>query len=209
MTDQLNLRGKSVAIVGPAESIGDQSAQVEACDFVIRCNHRWNGHDELTGYGSRVDAAFYSVAGSRAVKSNEPLLGSIPYIILKQGAENVNHPRVSRAPEPFKMANQVPIILNWLQDFHPSEVHIFGADFYTSGYEGSTQEAYLPGYDSHQYWLDINKHDQRLQHEWMRAFQDRTSLIKGDSRLLKLLSLSTDEFMARLNDAWREVHNNE
>jgi len=186
-----SLTGKSVALVGPAPSLGDQSAQVESCDIIIRCNYRWNGNDILDGYGERTDAAFYSIAGSKSVIEFPSILDGLPWVILKDGAPDFAHPNIVRAMDPFPMANQLPILLNFVEPFEPSEIHIFGADFYTSGYERATQVSYLSGYDPSQYWKDLQLHDQSVQHVWMKTFQERTGLVKGDSRMVDLLSYST------------------
>jgi hypothetical protein len=199
-----NLEGKTVAVVGPAVPLYDQCAEVEACDFIIRCNYRWNGYEQLEGYGERTDAAFYSCAGSRAARDNPSAWENLPYVILKQAGVHLSHPRVIQTKNPFDLANQVPILLHWLEGLKPAEIHVFGADFYTSGYTGSTVDAYLPDYNPVQYWKDIQTHDQSLQHKWIKAFQERTGLIKGDSRMVELLSISTEEVVARLNEAWKE-----
>jgi hypothetical protein len=95
-------------------------------------------------------------------------------------------------------------ILNDIEQFNPSAVWIFGADFYSSGFEDSTQATYRTDATLEQTWKDLNTHDQRAQHEWMKAFQERTGLVKGDSRMVELLSISTEEVIARLNEAWGE-----
>jgi hypothetical protein len=204
MTNQLNLKGKSVALVGPAKAVGDQSAEVQACDFIIRCNYRWNGHDPLAGYGERTDAAFYNIKGSKSVRNFPSLFQDIPWIILKRAAHPLEHPQIVQTKEPFEHANQIPILLNWLEPFEPSGVYVFGADFYTSGFHDSAQTEYRPDREFGEYWKAIRFHDQGKQHSWMSEFQDRTRLIKGDSRMVELLSLTTEEVIARLHEAWRE-----
>ena len=200
------IEGKSIAIVGPAVSVGDQSEQVEACDTVIRCNYRWNGAEAPTGYGERLDVAFYSIFAAQNLLQNQTLLDSLPCVVLKHGSPQVPHPNARHAVlDPFDHANQVPIILNDIEQFNPSAVWIFGADFYSSGFEDSTQATYRTDATLEQTWKDLNTHDQRAQHEWMKAFQDRTGLVKGDSRMVELLSISTDELMTRLNNAWENI----
>ena len=200
------IEGKTVALVGPAYSVGDQGAEVEACDTVIRCNYRWNAGEPVTGYGERLDVAFYSIFGAHSLLKNETLLNSVPCVVLKYGAPPVPHRNARHASrDPFSHANQIPIILNDIEQFNPAGVWVFGADFYTSGPEASTQENYRTDATLEQTWKDLNTHNQRAQHEWMKAFQERTGLIKGDSRIVELLSISTDEMMTRLRDAWRSV----
>jgi hypothetical protein len=204
MTNKLNLKDKSVAVVGPAVPLLDQSAEVEACDVIIRCNYRWNGHERLYGYGERTEGAFYNGLASKSVSHDEAVLSELDFVLLKDNAVEVPHAMTVRTARPFDLANQVPIILHWLESFEPAEIHVFGSDFYTSGYEGSTHYEYLPDYDPQQYWKDLQTHNQAAQHSWVKAFQERTGLIKGDSRMMELLSLTTEEVIARLNEAWRE-----
>lgn len=206
MTDQLNLKGKSVALVGPAKPVGDQSAEVEACDFIIRCDYRWNGHNPLVGYGERIDAAFYSLMGAKEANNHPEFWQDIPWVLLKHGSVPMNHPRTINLLPPIHSANQMPYLAKWLETMGPREIHIFGADFYTSGPEGFQQKGYTPeGQTLNQSWSSIKEHNQALNHQWMREFQDRTRLIKGDSRMVELLSLTTEEVVARLNEAWRGI----
>ena len=199
------ITGKTVAIVGPAESVGDQSAEVEACDTIIRCNYKWNGNEPLENYGERVDIGFYNIAGARRIGKRTELLESLPYILLKPRAPIPPHPNVSYTKkEPFERANQVQIILNEIEEYEPAGVWIFGSDFYTSGPEGYYQESYK-ALDLVDQLKSIKFHDQSKQHRWLKNFHERTGLIKGDERMLGLLSLSTDEIKVKVHKAWKDV----
>jgi hypothetical protein len=201
-----NLTGKTVAIVGPAEAVGDQSAEVEACDYIIRTNHRWRNFEALTGFGGRTDAVFLSVMGAEAVKNQMNVLSGIDWVIQKHGGPDIQFPRVVKADNPFSLANQVPILLNFLEPYNPAAVWVFGADFYTGGPDTFQQPQYRNPISLEEHWSNLNKHDQGVNHQWVKAFQDRTGLIQGDSRMVELLSLTTEEVLARLFDAWRTVH---
>jgi hypothetical protein len=198
------IQGKTVALVGPADSVGDQGPQVEACDTVIRINYRWRGN--LTeGYGDRVDVGVLNVMATKEIKNRPEVLEGLKWVLVKEGAANVPHPNVRWLKNPFALANQIPILLHEIEQHNPAGVWVFGADFYTGGPRTFQQPGYRPLITMEDSWKGIQTHNQRLQHEWMRAFQDRTGLIKGDSRLVELLKVSTDELMNRLLDAWRTV----
>ena len=199
------ITGKTVAIVGPAESVGDQSAEVEACDTIIRCNYRWNGNEPVKNYGERIDIGFYNIAGARRIGKNQDLLNSIPHILLKERAPSPPHPNVSFAKkEPFPRANQVQIILNEIEQYQPAGVWIFGSDFYVSGPEGYYQDSYKQMGLVDQ-WTSIKFHNQEMQHKWLKSFQDRTGLIMGDERMVELLSLTSQDVKIRVEKAWEEV----
>ena len=198
------IEGKTVALVGPADSVGDQGAEVEACEIVIRINYRWR--DNLTeGYGERVDVGVLNLGASQELQNRPEVLEGLKWVLVKEGGSNVPHSNVHWLKNPFAMANQMPILLHEIEQHNPAGVWVFGADFYTGGPETFQQAGYRPPISMEDSWKALNKHNQRLQHEWMRAFQDRTGLIKGDSRLVELLSISTDEMMNRLRDVWRSV----
>ena len=199
------IEGRVIAIVGPAVAVGDQSAQVEACDTIIRTNHHSRLSPGEDGLGVRTDVAFLNGFNSRLINQQPNLIEGVPWVMLKEAATKVSHPNVVEAKNPFDLANQIPIILNALEPYSPKEVHIFGADLYASGPAGLSPHQKRNCDDLQEEWEGIDKHDQAVQHEWMCAFQDRTGLIKGDSRMVKLLSMSTDELMNRLRDAWRSV----
>lgn len=199
------ITGKTIAIVGPAKSVCDQSAEVEACDTIIRCNYKWNGNEHVKNYGERIEIGFYNIAGARRILEKDELLEPIPYILLKERAPEPKHPHVSYAKkEPFPRANQVQIILNEIEQYEPAGVWIFGSDFYLSGPEGYYQDSYKQMGLIDQ-WKSIKFHDQPIQQRWLKSFQERTGLIKGDERMVELLSLTTDEVKTQLHDAWKEV----
>jgi hypothetical protein len=199
------IAGKRVAIVGPAESIGDQGAEVEACDTVIRIKHRWRGGEPVQGYGTRIDVGFYNIAASRNLTENQTLLDSLSCIVLKHGHVPVSHPNLHTATQdPFPHANQVPILVNHLEQFEPAGIFIFGADFFTGGPESFSPPQYRACDTLEKQWESINTHNQGRNHAWLKAFQERTGLIRGDSRMVELLSLSTEEVVALVNEAWRK-----
>jgi hypothetical protein len=198
------VKGKTVAIVGPAPAVTDQSAEVESHDLVYWVSYRNNLQPHPTGYGQRVDAVMYNAGHSRECELGkyDSFIKEIPYVFMKQhkrAGPNNNYPMV---PRPFGKANQIQMVLFQLLALKPKEIRVYGADLYFSG----PGKAYDFGYDRRtpeaQFW-GVSLHEPKLQHSWTRqAWLDNQNVILGDERFLTPLRLSTKQYLETLHKVW-------
>ena len=164
--------GKTIAIVGPAPAPYDQTAEVDAHDIVYRPSYgfhtpaddalRLSSHAEIgtdwyqpgifpSGYGTRVDMAFYNGHATRLGMRGEldQVLVDLDWAMFKMpgmqpsGLTNVRD--VNRPPMKLPGAElQITAMLWDLTFYHPAKVTVFGADFYTGQFEDWYDPAVIP-----------------------------------------------------------------
>jgi len=198
--------GKTVAVVGPGPSVGDQSAEVESHDLVYWVSYRNNLQPHPTGYGNRVDAVFYNVQHSRELELGkyDSFIGDIPYVFTKwhkRVSDRNNYPML---PKPFAKSNQIQIVLQQLLELRPAAIRVYGADLYISG----PGKAYTYEYDRRtpeaQFW-GIQLHDPGEQHRFTRGlWVHNQEIIVGDDRFLHAVSMTNRQYLQELARVWAD-----
>lgn len=209
------IRGKSVAIVGPAVPEYDQSEEVDSKDVVIRL--RWTGELHHDWYGKRTDVSFYNKSSSRVfietgaiddvMKDLDWVIAKVPY-----GLTDVTNSRLAHLPEGVN-GNQVPILLHDLSFFEPGPVYVYGADFYWN-----PEKAYLPSYEKTSaksvLGQDIPPVVERIKrHDWnaqRRICQDAMKKLNvlGDERFLNVMKLTDDEYACGMRTMYPDLLDN-
>lgn len=198
------VEGKRVAVVGPAPSVGDQSADVDAHDVVIRVGYRCDLQPPASGYGEKLDAVFWNYWNSRKLGLGlyDSFVYDIPWVLVKKEyrpPEGLQNFRV--VPLPFKKANQIPIVVGDLLANNVRSVTVFGTDLYLGG----PSFAYEPGYSGYipeRIWWEIKLHQPEQQHRFLRSAWERSGKIEGDERFLSAMRLSTREYIKQLTNKW-------
>ena len=196
--------GKTVAVVGPAPSVGDQSAEVDSHDVVIHIGYRSDLQAPPQGYGNRLDAVFYNYLNSRKLGLGlyDEFIFDVPWVLVKKAykkPEQIDNYVV--IPPPFSSANQVPTVVNNLVKNGAKEISVFGTDLYLGGPEYT----YAPGYNgwvAKRIWWEINLHKPQLQHAFLRGLWKKSGTIKGDDRFLEAMNLTTKEYLRLLSERW-------
>ena len=205
------VKGKSVAVVGPALALDDQSAEVEAHDLVYRISYRHDLDPPVPGYGERTDIVFYNGEASRKYMLGvyDSFIDDSPWVVLKNTkrpagpGRDITKDNTVYAKAPFAKANQLPIALNHLLECGPSKITIFGADLYLGGPGTAYHRNHLRRTPARNWW-GVNFHDPAEQHVFMRELYRRNrEIIVGDSRFLDALSTSTARYLRRLREVWR------
>jgi hypothetical protein len=196
------VRGRSVAIVGPAVPLRDQSEEIDGHDIVIRCG--WVGPASLhPWYGSVCQVTFFNKANSShwsASGTADADLRTLDWVLTKVGTEQpfVGRSRQVHLPAGLN-ANQVPILLHDLSLFAPGPVSVFGADFYWNPQASYTSE-YLSFAEQAQPTMQGTSMAERMNgHHWDRQRQScrqsmRTLDVVGDDRFLDVLALDDDVY---------------
>jgi hypothetical protein len=198
------VRGKTVAIIGPAPALTDQAAEVDSHDLVYWVSYRNNLQPHPTGYGNRVDAVFYNTAHSRECELGkyDSFIHDVPYVFMKKhkrASRNNNYPMLEK---PFPSANQIQVVLHQLLALGPAKISVYGADLYMSG----PGRSYQPNYDRRlpeAQWWGIQLHKPGAQHRWSRSvWRANKKVIVGDERFLRPLRMTTKEYLAELERVW-------
>ena len=197
------VRGRTVAIVGPAVPTHDQSAEIDAHNIVIRLG--WVKPEALhPWYGSKCDVAFFNLAGSHYWSGSgraDQALATLDWVLTKAdyGQTEVTNCRTVRLPDGVN-ANQVPILLHDLSYCAPGPVSVFGADFYWNpdlAYLDTYRQVMLqakPKSKGKTVAQSLQGHDWELQRGVCRDAMERLEVV-GDRRFLDVMALSDGEYM--------------
>lgn len=220
------VRGKTIAVVGPAPAPHDQAAEVDAHDLVFRTSYGFTAqtgwkHTRTayesgvfpTGYGTRVDVSFYNSGAARMATEGllDAPLADIDWAIWKyldtplpkRGlcAEIRGHrPALNGSPV---NVNQITGILWHLSHYEPADVTVFGADFYSSPFSSWYDPAYMANMDLlglEKHLKAARSHDQQLQRRVVRDVRKRLGWPNGDDRYIAALDMTPEQVEAVLAD---------
>jgi hypothetical protein len=201
-----NVNGKTIAIVGPAPALTDQSAEVESHDLVYWVSYRNNLQPHPTGYGNRVDAVFYNVQHSRELELGkyDSFIGDIPYVFTKWHKRVTGRNNYPMLPKPFAESNQIQIVLHQLLELRPAAIRVYGADLYLGGRDNAYTYEYDRRTPEAQYWA-IQLHEPGLQHRWSRkTWLENQDIILGDERFLRAVRMGGKRYIKELERVWAD-----
>ena len=197
--------GKTIAVVGPAPMLTDQSADIDAHDVVIRPAQ----YAHLGGwYGTRTDVAFLNGAMGRTILDDDQAhvlrhIVDVPWWVYKQRNRQYRTAESSRVAHPVPHVsnpNQVTSILWDLWHYGPASITVYGADLYASG----PGNAYYDGYTKHEVARQARAFLTHQPLEQLRAHRRmlETGLIVGDDRYLAAASMTDQQYQAVI-DSWQ------
>lgn len=203
MTFEDDIRGRTVAVVGPAPPVGDQSAEIEAHDLVARI--AWFG-DNPPEYGSRCDLVYYNGYWGREVQHGRPV-PDVTWLCFKSQVRLLRpNWRQAKAPGDLRRPNMVPLAVNDLLAAGAAQVAVYGANFYL-GSDPYYDAGYIPEKFRPAGTLDdvmrstFRLHDQILQRSWLRR-PLATGALTGDARFLDAINLDDGEYRRRVHSTW-------
>jgi hypothetical protein len=199
------IRGKSVALVGPAVAPYDQSAEVDGHDVVYRIGFRHDLGKPVPNYGERTDVVFYNAENSRklALGLYDPFVSSIPWVMVKAEPKIKNDYKYRVLRLPFGKANQAPIALADLVTFRPSKITVYGVDLYLGGPATAYDKNYLDRTPERDWW-GVKMHSPQDNHKFVRELvQKNSKLIVGDDRFMVAAKMSTQQYLQALRKAWQ------
>jgi hypothetical protein len=203
MIEQM-VEGKTVAVVGPAAAVCDQSAEVDAHDVVMRAGF---DHWPWKGYGNRVDVAVLDghhsglwLAGALSTPAGVPVLLKAGYDVPERLGEKCRD-------IPLRNPFQVTLTLWHLAGLNPASVSVFGADFYTNPHRAYTDGDYEfdgqadgRGKDWARLILGLtgtlDDHHPKQDLELIRQIRNEKGWPVGDERFMRVLGMSGEEYEA-------------
>jgi hypothetical protein len=198
------VKGKTVALVGPAVAPYDQSAEVDSHEIVFRIGYKWDLGKDVPNYGTRTDAVFYNAENSRklALGLYDQFIKEIPYILVKRDPKIGANQRYEILELPFKQANQVPIALHALVKSNPKAITVFGADIYLGGPATAYDKNYLDRSPERDWW-GVEIHNPGANQKFLaELYRNHKKIIKGDDRFIAACKLSNRDYMTQLKGAW-------
>jgi hypothetical protein len=186
--------GRSVALVGPAAPVGDQSAEVDGHDLVARVNF---STFKPAGYGDRCDIAYFNGGLGRTVHDDGAAWGAheATWWVFKLPRGHRVHGLYRRAVKcPIRNPNAITMALYDLLQMGAGSVTVYGADLYAN-----PGEHYHPDYPNARLNSTaalaqaIRLHrpeEQRRVHRWAVG----TGKVLGDARYLAAVRMTDAEY---------------
>jgi len=186
--------GQSVAIVGPAAPVGDQTDQVNSHDLVARVNF---ANHRPAGYGDRCDIAYLNGGLGRTIHDDGAFWAAHDatwwcFKMPNQYRVEGLHRTAFRVP--ILNAHAVTLAIYDLLKSGAGSVSVFGADLYAT-----PGDHYHPDYPNAQLHRvgqlaeAIRLHDpwqNRRVHRWALS----TGKVKGDDRYLAAVNMSDEDY---------------
>jgi hypothetical protein len=194
MTFTSFVQGASVAIVGPAAPVGDQTAAVDSHDLVARVNFTTHRPD---GYGQRCDIAYLNGGLGRTIHDDGAYWGAEDatwWVFKMPNGHRTHGLHRTSARVPIENPHAVTMALYDLLKAGAGMVSVFGADMYAS--PGDHYHPDYPNAKLHtiaQLAEAIRLHkpwENRRVHRWALA----TGKVMGDDRYLAAVNMSDDEY---------------
>lgn len=210
------IRGRSVAIVGPAPSGEAAGSEIDGFDIVVRCNYR--GAERLPDpgdFGSRTDVAYYNVSDSRslAAADDRTFLDELRYAVVKSigfefQAALRDEGRLRIAPPNWAQVlgtpNSIPVALVDILPFCPARVRIFHANLFVSREKHFAQyrpETAQGAAQNLRRKLRFDLHDPFSQLALTRNLW-RSGMVEVDDRLAEVLELDDAAYARALEDSF-------
>ncbi len=208
------IRGKRVAVVGPAPNDEDSADEIDHFDVVIRLNYR--GPESLppaAHYGQRIDLSYYNGDNAKSILKLQDFkfAKDLKFAVFKSAAF-ANHPFLKSAAQPVTRAmisphpfwfygtpTMIPNVLFDLIHFQPAEIKLFKANFFL------THQLYYKGYStvdhslSHfsKLWYNHAKHNLISQLNFTRLLL-KNGLIQADETCRSVLDLDNQTYIDRM-----------
>ena len=200
------ISGKTVAIVGPADSDEFSGAEIDSFDVVVRLNVKnlesSDDSDYAKIYGSKTDVAYYS---SLAKKTNFALLeNTLSFAVVPEGmADSINYSNKilirgrTHTPDFVNGSpNMIPIAIFDLLNFSPSYIKVFKCDFYSG--KKIYRDNYFQG-TSMTNIINLALHDQLSQLSFVKNVYN-SGLIDADEACSKVLKMQPEEYFSILSN---------
>jgi len=148
------IRGKSVAIVGPAPSEGAHGKEIDGFDVVIRFNYRGvEAQPDPEKYGTKTHVSLYNAHSFRHIVSTKgfDILNELDFCLIRRPRYDIDtlpidKSRIRQIHEPnqafYKSKNAVPAIVYDFLLQGAGSIKIFNSNFYLSKQHHSKQYSY-------------------------------------------------------------------
>jgi len=191
------VRGRSIAIVGPAPMPVDQSADIDAHDLVYRpIRAPIGGH-----YGNRLDIAFLNGGWGRNIYDDdktavrETIEPATWWVFKKTALRREGLYRKASKPRLAINPNAVTSMLFDLAKEPTGPITVYGADLYASGPDDSYEPNYAAWHSQQVRANAVIAHEPLKQMRIHRAVY-ATGKVVGDDRYLAAVTMTDEEYQA-------------
>ena len=199
--------GKTIAIVGPAPTVGNQTAEIDAHDLVYRPAHsisvdHYTDRADIIYLNGRLGRTIYEPEWEHLLEKAE---AATFWVCKGQDCQQRRKGfwRVAHRPDQVHNPNAITGMLFDLAQCRPASISVYGADLYASG----PGNAYAAGYTEAEVGRQaqgIILHRPLEQMALHRAVHKR-GLTVGDDRYLAAVTMPDDDYRAVI-EAWKAVY---
>jgi hypothetical protein len=208
------VNGRTVAVVGPAAPVGDQSPEIEAHDLIVRFARFTDSPAPIEGTGHRTNISYYNAGCGRAVIAGDKRIPSHLWCRFKAAPPIEGRDRWGRAVRcvpKVRNPNMVPLSTHDLCAAGAAKVTVFCADFYLSekpygddlsNHQPVTLNPALAGDIQEVMRTTLTHHNQIQMRKLMRSLLGEYPALTGDERFLRTLAMDDNIYTTRLAELW-------
>ena len=205
------LRGKSVAIVGPAPTKEDLASEIDLFGVVIRLNYRGNEYlPNPKQFGAKLNVSYYNGERAAAISKGKSytFFENIDYAVFKsikfdfqESLINEGKGRKNFSANDYNFigtSNMIQNVLADLQFFNPSKIKLFKINLFLS--KVMHHEGYqLNNLDNGplRFWKNLAVHDPITQFNFTKNLW-KSGQIEVDKSCEDVLRFSPEEYMQKL-----------
>jgi len=211
------IRGKRIAIVGPAPSDEAVAAEIDSYDIVIRTNYR--GRDTMPPaeeFGRKVDVSYYNYTYTKQVLSpgDNAYLDDLSFAVFKNeidikrygGRPTTAKFRTMRQINARILNGKSQMVQNIVYDllhFAPQEIKIFKSNFfmsekrYYSTYASPTNQTQKAS----SFWMNFATHDLVTQLNFSRALL-KAGQLTGDHQATEVMQMDPSDYMKKIGQIY-------
>ena len=212
------VEGKSVALVGPANSSEECGSEIDEFDLVVRIGYGGNNYDAMK-QGTRTDISYYGVVNyNRWVKDGGGFLKDLAWSVYKKPSHVVQLQQngVRNSSELIRLNGlfcgspmMLPCAVFDLLHYKPASLKIFNSDFYLAdnmhhvGYRPTTSKEASPyspiGKEPKKSTGGFAHHDLMSQIRLMRSLSAHPK-VELAGYVSKVLSMKDDEYLKGMEE---------
>ena len=211
------VRGKRVAIVGPAPSDEDVAEEIDQYDIVIRTNYRgMSSLPPAEDYGSKIDVSYYNYTYTKQVlfgSSNE-YLDDLKFAVFKNQAD-LDRYSGRKTTAQFRLMNQIndyifngksQMMQNIIYDllhFEPAEIKLFKSNFFMSNqrYHANYASPTNAIQEKRSFWMNFATHDLVTQHRFTKILHN-IEQVNLDKVSKQIISLCSEEYITNMSNIY-------
>jgi hypothetical protein len=208
------IRGKKIAVVGPAPNEEKDATEIDSYDVVIRTNYRGNNSmPPADEFGRKINVSYYNYTYTKQVLSGEDnsFLEDLNFAVFKNAIDIQRYHgrptsttfRTMRQINDHILNGKSQMIQNIIYDllhFEPLEIKVFKSNFfmseqrYYSSYASPTNQTQ----NASKLWINFATHDLVTQFKFSQTLL-KTYQISGDIQVREILKLSPEQYMSNIS----------
>jgi hypothetical protein len=208
------LRGKSVAVVGPAPGDQPNGAEIDTFDVIVRPNRLLPPTpDQFSRHGSRTDIVSFAATRARQLRHvadpvAQHLDPAVRFALFKYRAPTLSggapavpvsrHALRHVHPYAMRQLNHLPQIIFYLNSFDISRLKVFNANFFLA--RDPWERDYVPEGRISDLLTQLVFSDSLDVGHWFVRSLYQSCVVEADEQLTSVLDLETERYMGEMSE---------